>query len=286
MTSEAQELRRVDPLAELESLVQRLAETITLRKTIDVLVEEARRMTSSRAAHIVLASESGVPDPADLEGLPADASAAAQAALVTRTRREGGAWSALPLVVRNRAIGALLLESPPASESSYLGALATHAALALDRALLHEFESAHRAELESSESRFRSLVQELDAVFWECDVETFQFSFVSERAEKLLGYPVSDWLTPGFWASILHPEDRHWALDFCVACTKEGRDHAFEYRMTAADGRVLWFRDIVYVMRDAEGRPSKLRGVMLDITHERAQNPAQRVAKRISRMFG
>ena len=119
--------------------------------------------------------------------------------------------------------------------------------------------------------RYRDLVEDLDAIAWEFDVAGWRFTFVSQRAETILGYPVSRWIEdPGFWEdTILHPDDREWALDFCRDATATGRDHEFDYRAIAADGRVLWLKDRVRVVTDARGEPRLLRGVMIDITGER-----------------
>lgn len=270
-----------EPLAGLQSLVAKLAGALALRTTTDILLEESTRLTRSRGAKIALVQPDLSLASADAVPLSDAVRDACALAVASRSPRRDGSVLALPLVVRNRPLGALVLDEPRETRQPYLDAIATYAALALDRAILHESETQHRDALEASESRFRSLVQELDAVFWECDPVSFQFSFVSDRAEKLLGYPTSSWLQPGFWASIIHPEDRHWAVDFCVECTKDGRDHAFEYRMLASDGSVHWFRDVVYVLRNDDGAPSKLRGVMLDITHERQAVSRGRVAKRL-----
>ena len=50
-----------------------------------------------------------------------------------------------------------------------------------------------------------------------------------------------------------------------VAATDKGEDYQFEYRMIALDGRIVWLRDIVTV-ETSEGRPARLRGVMVDFT--------------------
>lgn len=43
--------------------------------------------------------------------------------------------------------------------------------------------------------------------------ESFQFTFVGQRAEDLLGYPLVQWYTePDFWPDKLHPEDRERVL--------------------------------------------------------------------------
>jgi PAS domain-containing protein len=55
--------------------------------------------------------------------------------------------------------------------------------------------------------------------------------------------------------------------------TAEKRDHDFEYRRIAADRRIVWIRDLVTVVVDAD-QTTRLRGVMFDIT-ERKQAEAQ-----------
>jgi|GEM_PF-3328095 len=126
--------------------------------------------------------------------------------------------------------------------------------------------------LRQSQQKYASLVDSLDGIVWEADAETFAFNFVSHQAERLLGYPVERWLTePTFWKDHIHPADQEWAVNFCVQSTQEKRQHDFEYRMLAADGRIVWLRDIVTVMVEND-HPVRLRGVMIDITeHKRIE---------------
>jgi diguanylate cyclase (GGDEF)-like protein/PAS domain S-box-containing protein len=120
--------------------------------------------------------------------------------------------------------------------------------------------------LQQSQKQYAGLVDSLESIVWEADPQTFQFYFVSRQAEKLLGYPVERWLADRtFWQNHIHPDDRKWAVDYCVAATGELRSHDFEYRMIAADGRVVWLRDLVNVVVE-NGRAVRSRGVMIDIT--------------------
>jgi len=113
----------------------------------------------------------------------------------------------------------------------------------------------------------RELLDDLDAIVWEADPQTVQFSYVSQKAERLLGYPVQRWLDePGFWVSIVHPEDRKWVVEACAAAIQNVRHLMLDYRVRASDGRVLWVRSVVHVTGDDHGRASRLTGVMLDIT--------------------
>jgi PAS domain S-box-containing protein len=123
--------------------------------------------------------------------------------------------------------------------------------------------------------QYEQLVASIDGIVWEADAQTYRFTFVSRQAEQLLGYPLEQWLTPGFWVDHLHPDDRDWALKFWLRATREKRGDVLEYRMTAADGRTVWLRDVVHV--DAEGDvATKLRGVMVDVTERKRVEAALR----------
>jgi PAS domain S-box-containing protein len=117
-----------------------------------------------------------------------------------------------------------------------------------------------------SERRFHGLVQRLDAVVWEADPVSLQFTFVSRHAERLLGYPPQQWLETDFWVKHIHPEDRRRAVVHCRKAVAEGEDQEFEYRMMAADGHTVWFRDLIHVEHDDRGRATRLSGLLVDIT--------------------
>jgi PAS domain S-box-containing protein len=117
-----------------------------------------------------------------------------------------------------------------------------------------------RAEAEAAAQRFRDLVQGLDAIVWEADPVTLTFSFVSERAETLLGYPVAQWLSEAdFWANHIHPDDREHTVAVCSEAVAQGRDHESEYRLVAADGRAVWVHDSCRVVLGTDGRAQLLR---------------------------
>ena len=119
----------------------------------------------------------------------------------------------------------------------------------------------------TSAEECRALLDDLDAIVWEADPRRIQFSFVSQKAERLLGYPINRWLTePDFWVKLIHPDDRAWVVSTCAAAVLAVKDHTFDYRVVAADGRTVWIRDVVRVTSDGGGKASRLTGVMLDIT--------------------
>ncbi|MGR3995324.1 bifunctional diguanylate cyclase/phosphodiesterase [Pseudomonas sp. 1121_17] len=132
-------------------------------------------------------------------------------------------------------------------------------------------------ELRSSEYHYRSLVESLLAVAWEADANDFTYSYVSPHAEDLLGYSLGDWLRPGFWSSIVHPEDALWAKAYCDSETAAGRDHSLDYRVIRADGHTLWVRDIVSMIE--QGQRSVMRGLMIDISETKRTEHALRLSE-------
>lgn len=117
------------------------------------------------------------------------------------------------------------------------------------------------------QQKFIETLQELDAIVWEMDPATWTFTYVSERAERLFGYPLERWTEPGFWQEVLLDErDRDWCVGFCTSASEERRNHAFLYRARTADGRTLWLKDVVRVIPGADGTVTMLRGVMQEVT--------------------
>jgi PAS domain S-box-containing protein len=129
------------------------------------------------------------------------------------------------------------------------------------------------------------LVHSIDGILWELDYVNWNFTFVSKQAEDILGYPIERWMTdPDFWLSSLHPDDREWVFNSCKEASERGEDHQFVYRMIAADGRVVWLRDIVTVEM-SEGRPVRLRGVMVDITARKKEEALRTGQNRVLEMI-
>ena len=132
------------------------------------------------------------------------------------------------------------------------------------------------ASLRESEEKFRSLVEDANLITYEADPATFRFTYVSPQAQAVLGFPLEEWYRDNFWAEHLHPDDRAWAVNFCMTATLAGRDHRFEYRMLAKDGREVWFDDPVRIILGDDGTPHRIRGLMIDVTERKRAELALR----------
>lgn len=124
------------------------------------------------------------------------------------------------------------------------------------------------------EKHIRGLVQGIDAIIWEVDVDAARYTFVSDQSLIMLGYQPQQWLDdPHFWRDIILEEDRQSTVSYRLAETAAGRDHELDYRVRAAEGRIVWVRERINIVRNREGKVSALRGFMLDITqHRQAEN--------------
>jgi anti-anti-sigma factor len=150
-------------------------------------------------------------------------------------------------------------------------------------------EHAARKVSEAAAARLRAMVQGLAAIVWEADWRPdtransggLRFTFVSDRAEELLGHPAARWCDdPDFWPTMIHPDDRDEALAFTGDRTAAGVDHDLTYRAVAIDGRVVWLHQVVHVVRAPDGRPVAAQGLTVDVTEQkRAERSAALLAE-------
>ncbi|OOE15858.1 sensor domain-containing diguanylate cyclase [Stutzerimonas degradans] len=121
---------------------------------------------------------------------------------------------------------------------------------------------------------YKTLLESTKAIPWKIDWATMTFAYIGPQIETLLGWPQGSWLSANDWAERMHPEDREWVVNFCVAQSQSGLDHEADYRALTRDGRYVWIRDVVHVLRNAAGEVEALVGFMFDIS-ERKQTEQQ-----------
>ena len=185
-----------------------------------------------------------------------------------------------PMIARGRTIGIITLVRATgpvytADDRAAAEELAHRAAMAVDSTRLYR-------QADQAHARFAGLVEGLDAIVWEANAVTLELTYVSQRAEALLGYPVDRWLDQReFWTTIIHADDRDATIAEFRRCARELVDCRFEYRAVAADGRVVWLSNVVRVVREPDGNVSRLHGFMLDVTErKRIEEERDRLLRR------
>ncbi len=138
----------------------------------------------------------------------------------------------------------------------------------MDISRLNQTEEA----LRTSELKYRSLVENIPAVTYIAAVdETSTTLFINEQIENLLGFKPKEWKEAhDSWLNQIHPDDRERVLTEVSVAHRTQEPFMSEYRMISRDGRVIWMSDRAVTIKDDEGNPLFLQGVMVDIT-ERVQ---------------
>jgi diguanylate cyclase (GGDEF)-like protein/PAS domain S-box-containing protein len=116
---------------------------------------------------------------------------------------------------------------------------------------------------------YKTLLESTKAIPWKIVWGSLRFAYIGPQIEELLGWAPESWQSVDDWAARMHPEDRETVVNFCVEQSRNGVDHEADYRALTHDGRYVWIRDVVHVVRDANGNVECLIGFMFDITERK-----------------
>ena len=134
--------------------------------------------------------------------------------------------------------------------------------------LVDRTELRREAELAAqTQYRYQALLNTVEGIVWEAEGPSFDITFVSNFAEKLLGYPLTSWFTPGYWENHVHVDDRDRVMHAVSRALAKNSNFTVDYRVFSAERRVLWLHDAVNVQR--HGGKLKLLGIAMDITEQK-----------------
>ena len=132
-------------------------------------------------------------------------------------------------------------------------------------------QDALKSALKINDTFYKTLLESTKAIPWRIDWATMQFTYIGPQIQALLGWSTDSWTSANDWAERIHPDDREKVVGFCISQSKDGVDHEMDYRALTIDGHYVWIRDVVHVIRDANGVTETLVGFMFDI-NERKKN--------------
>jgi PAS domain S-box-containing protein len=130
------------------------------------------------------------------------------------------------------------------------------------------------AKADETELRYRTLAEQVPAIIYVWDLRPDEpgdaLTYVSSQLTSVLGYTREDWRTIDRWLATVHPDDRERVREATSGIVEKREPFLLEYRVLHRDGSVRWVRDQGSVLaRDELGRPSRLQGLMIDVTLER-----------------
>ncbi|AYO84645.1 PAS domain-containing protein [Methylobacterium brachiatum] len=103
---------------------------------------------------------------------------------------------------------------------------------------------------------------------WDWDIVRHVVVYDAGAARLLAGDPaLAETELDGSTAiGAVHPADHAWLLDHVQQASKTGGLAVAEYRVVAPDGTVRWLLSRGRMFQDANGRPVRSRGIIIDIT--------------------
>jgi diguanylate cyclase (GGDEF)-like protein/PAS domain S-box-containing protein len=134
-------------------------------------------------------------------------------------------------------------------------------------ARIHELER----RLYEAEAKYDALVEQLPAAIYvdspDPDGPTY---YVSPQIRNLLGVTPADYIQKAdIWESLIHPEDRDRLISEYLQWLETGSPESGDYRYIRPDGSTVWIHDRSKLVRDTDGTPLFVQGVMFDITAQK-----------------
>jgi len=121
--------------------------------------------------------------------------------------------------------------------------------------------------LRASEERLNLAILAANMGTWDWDIKTDEVTW-SEQVEHLFGLKKGEFDgTYAAYVSLIHPDDRD-HVQFAINSALEGRVSPFRvlHRITTPGGDTRWIEAIGQVIRDEDGRPERMLGVITDVT--------------------
>ena len=126
---------------------------------------------------------------------------------------------------------------------------------------------AYEEQLIASQKHIEELINSIEGIVWEASIkDDFANTFVSSKVYDILGYTQEEWASElGFFLKKIYHEDIERVTQYLENELLIRKHHAYEYRIEAKDGSIIWIRDSFTIEPNLEN-PEKIRGIMMDIT--------------------
>lgn len=148
----------------------------------------------------------------------------------------------------------------------------------------HDRIAADRQRLHESEQRIQSMVRNVPGMVYRClPHHPWTMLFVSDEAEKLTGYPASDFVDNSRdFGDLIHPDDLELSNRNTIDAIDEHRQYINEYRIFDRWGQLRWVYSIGLATYDAEGKAIYLDGIIFDFSDRKQAEATMLEARQIA----
>jgi PAS domain S-box-containing protein len=150
----------------------------------------------------------------------------------------------------------------------------------------HDLVAADRQRLHESEQRIQSMVRNVPGMVYRCiPRHPWTMLFVSEEAEKLTGYPATEFVGPDAcraFGELIHPDDMVRSNQNTEEAIQAHRQYINEYRILDRFGQIRWVYSLGLATYDQHGRAEYLDGVIFDFSERKQAEAAMLEARRIA----
>jgi PAS domain S-box-containing protein len=139
---------------------------------------------------------------------------------------------------------------------------------------------------EQNENRLKLAITAGQYGVWDWETAT-NIMHWNDRMFELYGVsPDADLSDAKVWTMTIHPEDRHRVLDAIEKAFKKGGEFSTLYRSLHPDGKILYLTASSNVIRDEKGNPTRIIGIVQDITERKlAEIALQESEERYRNLF-
>jgi PAS domain S-box-containing protein len=125
------------------------------------------------------------------------------------------------------------------------------------------------SELDETRDRLSAILSSVEDVIFSLTLDSSRTIFVSDAANRVLGYPPSQYLEdPDRFYKSVHPEDQA-ALEVGFRNIDEHNSLDIEVRYLHPNGRTCWLRVRAHIAFSEEGKPLRIDGITTDVTQRK-----------------
>lgn len=131
--------------------------------------------------------------------------------------------------------------------------------------------------LRQSEERFRRLAENARDVIYRMSIPEGKYEYVSPAALSVFGYsPEECYHSPLLIKQSIHPDWKAYFEEQWANLLKGEMPPTYEYQFLHKSGKVCWFHQRNILVRDHDGQPVAIEGIVTDITERKQAEDALR----------